>query len=186
MPASPSRALIPATAAIVAIAALLAVLGSSVLGGSGTPTGSASPTAPPSAAPSAPVSTPEPSAAGGDSVVLNDPTGHVITVDVEDRSGSVTQVGSSRPIVGMSVRWGVAVVENVDETTVRVTWAGYPRDEVVAATVDRDGPGFAVRIGQVMPYPNTDAMGQDRILVLSFAQPVAAADVAVVIEDPAS
>ena len=39
------------------------------------------------------------------------------------------------------------------------------------------GDGVLLRFGQNMPYPNTDAMGADRVLVLTFDQPVAAEDV---------
>lgn len=177
MPATFSRRLVATTAGIIALAVLLAVLGSAALGRSGAP--SASPT--PSPSPTAPISSPEPSAPTDRPVVIEDPTGHDITVDVDDRSGAVTGVTSSRPTVGMSVRWSESIVENVDDRTIRITWAGYPRDEAVAMIVDEDPSGFSIRIGQGMPYPNTDAMGQDRILVIAFEEPVDAADVAVAI-----
>jgi hypothetical protein len=47
--------------------------------------------------------------------------------------------------------------------------------------VQRAGSGFEISIGQGMPYPNTDAMGQDRILVVAFEEAVNAADVAIAI-----
>jgi hypothetical protein len=183
MRASPSRGLILSTAAIVSIAILLAVLGSAALGRSATPSPTASPTAPPSVSPTAPV-TPQPSAPAGDGgLVIEDPDGHVITLDVDDRTGVVRTITSSDPRVGMSVRWGDAIVENIDPSTIRVTWAGFPRDEAVTAVIDREGSAFTIRIDQGMPYPNTDAMGQDRIIVVAFEEPVAAADVAVTIAD---
>jgi hypothetical protein len=178
MPASSPRRWIVPGAAIITLAVVLAVLGSGALGRSATP--SPSPAAP-SPVPSAPAATPEPSAPEGEGVVIDDPSGHVITVDVDDRSGAVTGVTSARPTVGMSVRWSEAIVENVDDHTIRVTWAGFPRDEDVVAVVERGDAGVAIGIGQGMPYPNTDAMGQDRILVFTFDQAVDASDVAVAI-----
>ncbi len=182
---SPSRGLVLWTAAVVTLAILLAVFGSAALGRSALPSGS--PSAPPSVAPSAPVATPVPSApTDDDSVVIEDPTGHAITAVVGDRTDAVSAVSSGRPVVGMSVRWSDAIVQNVDDRAVRITWAGYPRDEAISVAVERDGAGFVVRITQGMPYPNTDAMGQDRILVVAFDEPVAAADVTVAVEAAAS
>ncbi len=110
----------------------------------------------------------------------------MITADVDDSTAAVSAVSSEGPVVGMSIRWSDAIVDNVDDRTVRITWAGYPRDEAISVAVERDGAGFAVRITQGMPYPNTDAMGQDRILVVAFDEPVAAADVEVAVEAAAS
>lgn len=178
MPATFSRRLVLTTTGIIALAVLLAVAGSAALGRSTAP----SPTPTPSAPPSAPMATPEPSAPAGDeSILIVDPSGHDITIDVDDRSGAVSGVTSETPTVGMSVRWSEAVVENIDDRTIRITWAGYPRDESVKALVQRAGSGFEVSIGQAMPYPNTDAMGQDRILVVTFDDAVDAADIAVAI-----
>ena len=69
------------------------------------------------------------------------------------------------------------MVENVDEDTLRLTWAGWPQDEVITVAVAADGDGYALTFTQQMPYENTDAMGADRVLIIDVATAVSAADV---------
>jgi hypothetical protein len=78
----------------------------------------------------------------------------------------------------MSVRWSDIDIVNLDARTLRVTFVGYPQDEVI----DLDfavaaGDGFNLTISQKLPLPNTDALGADRVVVLEFDQDVAAEDV---------
>lgn len=74
----------------------------------------------------------------------------------------------------MTLRWGEASVERVGPTTVRITWSGLARDEQVAATLTGSGGEYRLTLAQQMPAPNTDSLGQDRVLVLTFERPIAA------------
>jgi hypothetical protein len=105
--------------------------------------------------------------------------GHDVSVVVTDRSGSLVGAASGNAGDGMSVRWGDAIVRNVDPNTIEVTWAGFPRDETVGLVVEARGDGVLLRIGQDAPYPNSDAMGADRVMVFTFADRVAAGQVVV-------
>jgi hypothetical protein len=79
----------------------------------------------------------------------------------------------------MSVRWGDSIVENLDAKTIKVTWVAYPREETIGLVLEPMGDKVVLRFGQNAPYPNTDALGADRVMVFSFAQPVSADDVVV-------
>jgi hypothetical protein len=195
------------TAAVLAVAALFAALGGGVLGRDADPDPSPSPSPTPTApaapsmpvpfeppAPSMPVpSAPaptvppsaDPTAPGGPLVIdLDDATGHDVSVVVDDGTGTVVDGASDRPGDGMSVRWGEVLVENLDPRVIRLTWAGYPRDETVRLAISRDADGYHLRIAQGMPYPNTDAMGQDRVLVLAFDEAISAGDIEAFVHDP--
>ena len=179
---------IAAPVAALVLAAVVAACG----GSAAAPTSPASPS--PSPAPTqAPVASPAPSRApseapseapsgsplGGQPIRLDTALGHDVSVIVTDRGAGLVAARSGTPGDGMSVRWGTARVRNLDPKTIEVTWAGYPRDETVGLVVEPDGGGIHLRFGQAAPYPNTDAMGADRVIVLSFADAVPAADVAV-------
>lgn len=138
-----------------------------------TPSPAVTPSPKPSAAPS-------PSDGAGDGAIdLDVALGHDVSVVVTDRGAGLVDARSGHAGDGMSVRWGDAIVENLDAHTVQVTWAGYPRDEIVGLVVEPRGDGVLLRFGQAAPYPNSDAMGADRVMVFSFAEPVAADDVVV-------
>ena len=202
MPSTSSR-LTPVRAAVAASIAILVLV--VVAAGFGRPTDAASPSstpaptspASPSSSPTAsptpkptlsptpkptPTSSPsDPSDEGpipGDvSVDLQAPAGHHVTATVRDDSGDVIGIRSGVPGDGMSVRWHDIVVKNVDPRTISVTWVGITIDENVFVGVSADGDGYLVDIVQRGPYPNSDALGSDRILLLTFDQPVRAADV---------
>jgi hypothetical protein len=114
---------------------------------------------------------------GDVTVDLQAPAGHHVTATVRDESGDIVGVRSGVPGDGMSVRWHDIVVKNVDPRTVSVTWVGITIDENVFVGVSADGDGYLVDIVQAGPYPNSDALGSDRVLLLTFDQPVRAADV---------
>jgi hypothetical protein len=89
------------------------------------------------------------------------------------RDGALTD--AHRQGQGRHVRaLGRAIVHNLDANTIEVTWAGYPQDENVGLLVAASGDGVLLGFGQNAPYPNTDAMGADRVLVLTFAEAVSA------------
>ena len=100
-----------------------------------------------------------------------------VSVVIQDATGSIVSARSGRAGDGMSVRWKDIVVENVDEDTLRLTWAGWPIDEVITVSVAPDGAGYALTFTQKMPYENTDAMGADRVLIVDVATAVSAEDV---------
>jgi hypothetical protein len=77
----------------------------------------------------------------------------------------------------MSVAWNTAKVEQVDPTTIQVTWDGFPGEELVVLTVDAYGGNPALVFDQKVPYADTDALGADRVLILTFDSPVDAANV---------
>jgi hypothetical protein len=173
-------------AAGLLLGAILVVVGACGAGGaspvpaSPAPSGVASPapTEQPSEAPASEAPSPAPSQGPGDEpVVLDVPGGHVISVVVTDRGVGLAGAESGKAGDGMSVRWGDALVENLDPTTIKVTWVGFPQDETVGLTLDPKGDGMLLRFGQNAPYPNTDALGADRVMVFTFAQPISANDV---------
>lgn len=168
---------------VVAIAGLVAaVLVSRPGGATGSPAASptnrpsaappAAPTASPSAAPSAPVS-------GDVKVVLENPTNHDVSIQIHDETGDVAKAESGKPGDGMSIRWHESIVKNVDARTISVTWAGLPQDELADLGISSVGDKYELVLVQAGPYPQTDAMGEDRILILTFDGPVSADDVSV-------
>jgi hypothetical protein len=145
----------------------------------------ASPTARPSAAPSA-APTVAPSAApidGSLTVGLASTSGHDVTLKIHDESGKVAKAVTGTPGDGMSIRWHDADVQNVDARTIAIKWAAFPRDEVVDLGVSAKGSQYLLTFVQAAPYPHTDAMGEDRILILTFDSPLSANDVVVSILD---
>jgi hypothetical protein len=95
----------------------------------------------------------------------------------------VTDVRSGQPGDGMSVRWHDALVKNVDADTIAITFVGLPRDEQVDMVVDAASGKVTITIVQAGPVPQSDALGADRIVILSFDAPISAGDVSVEILD---
>lgn len=168
--------------AVVAVGLVAAVVLWRPSGASGSP---ASPTAPPSAAPTAaPTAAPAASPNNGSSVVvLKSASGHDVSLNIHDESGSIDKAVSGKPGDGMSIRWHDADVQNVDARTIAIRWAAFPLDEVVDLGVNGASGQYELTFVQAGPYPQTDAMGEDRILILTFHSPVSANDVVVSILD---
>ena len=176
-------------AGILAIA-LAIVVGTAALGAARQVTPSPSPTptpvttpAPTPTSPATPVpATPVPTAdpTDGPSVVVldtaddNDPR-----VVVDDQTGTLADVLTGHAGDGMSVRWNEAIVDQVDPRTIRVTWVGFPGEEQVVLTIDSDRGAPVLVFDQKAPYANTDALGADRVLVLTFDNDVEADQVEV-------
>ena len=138
------------------------------------PSSPAKPSASPSANPS-----PQPVSV----IELESASGHDVKADVIDQIGSLASARSGKPGDGMSVRWHDAIVRQAGPNAVEVTWVAFARDEQIGIGIhDLDGP-LTVVIVQAGPYPNTDALGEDRVVILSFDHPVVASDVAVEILD---
>lgn len=125
-------------------------------GGAVVPTASPSPTAPvktpepaaeptgtpvPTAAPSGtPVATPDSNDGGSDAmpikVDLQNATGADGHVDIADTTGLLVDAGSGTPGDGMSVEPYTLKVENLDATTLRLTWADFPIDNALPLYID--------------------------------------------------
>jgi hypothetical protein len=73
--------------------------------------------------------------------------------------------------------------ENVDDSTIRLTWVGLPVDDEIAMSISSQGSSVRVRMVQSSPPKESDATGFDRSLVLTFDHPVSADDVEASIAD---
>jgi hypothetical protein len=78
---------------------------------------------------------------------------------------------------GMSVRWYDLKVENIDDSTLRLTWVGFAGDDESVLNVGMNDGVISLALQVAGPPPNSDATGYDRVLVLAFDAPVNAADV---------
>jgi hypothetical protein len=158
-----------------------------------SPSPEPTPTAVPNPSPSQPSggdpSSPpiEPSTEPSDGIVrvpLENLSDHDVTAQVKDPNSILVGVRSGHPGDGMSVRWHDSIVENRDAETLVLTWVGLPQDEAVDITVDAIGGGVVwITILQTGPVPMSDALGEDRELVLTFTTPIRAGDVKVEIVD---
>lgn len=149
-----------------------------------TPSERPTPSLPPTADPT------EPGGEPGDGpirrvvrVPLDTATDHDIVAVVTDETEMLVGGASGRAGDGMSVRWFDVTVENLDARTLRVTWVGLPGDAEVDVLIEPDADRINLYILQPAPPVDSDAVGFDRVLELTFADPVGADDVhAVVLE----
>ena len=177
---------LPVVAILIGIVAVTAIVASSGLA-AGNATPSAAPTERPSPVPTleptpTPAETPAPSD-GPVKIDLDVATTHDVSVVIDDQTGALVDASSGRAGNGMSVRWFDVKAENVDSDTIRVTWVGLPRDEVIATSISGQDGKIRIRMVQASPPKNSDAIGFDRVLVLTFEEAVSADDVQVSIED---
>jgi hypothetical protein len=180
-------------ASIAAGVALAATVAFTALGGDGrnddpavppiaNPSPSPSPTAPAKPVP-VPDKTPAPSSAPDDDgsdampikVVLENATGADVYVDIVDTTGLLRDARSGTPGDGMSV--DTLVAENIDATTLKLTWVDFPIDNALALYIDEHEGGIRFLLVQPEPSGPTDAMGFDRELILSFSEPISADEV---------
>ena len=117
---------------------------------------------------------PVPSVVVLDTVDDNDPR---VAIDDQTRLAPLRLPGHAGD--GMSTRWNTAIVDQVDANTIRVTWVGFPGEEQVVLTITADGGAPVLVFDQKAPYANTDALGADRVLVLTFDHAVDADEVEV-------
>ena len=184
MPSIPQNTGRAAIAGIAAVT-LAVVVGAVALGAgrapSSAPMPSLSPT--PSPAPTGPVApTPAPTSDPSDGptvIVLDTIDEHDPQVVVDDQTGTLADVRSGHAGDGMSTRWNTAIVDQVDPKTIRVTWVGFPGDEVAALTIVERAGSVVLEFDQNAPPANSDALGADRVLVLAFDGAVDADDVEV-------
>jgi hypothetical protein len=168
--------------AVVAIAACGAGVASPDPSAPSTPTPSVAPSADPTTAPTpiptAPTPVPSAPADGTYTFDLDVADAHAVSVVLTDDSGRIAAATSGKARDGMSVRWSDIEVVNVDRDTLRVTFVGYPQDEVIGIHFDvAAGDGFNLVVSQRLPLPNTDALGADRVVILDFEGDVDASDV---------
>ncbi len=138
------------------------------------PTGVPQPT--PAATPLVP-STPQPDGVDGLVLPLDVFLPHDVQLAISDPEALIEQASSGQAADGMSVGWAEAIVRNVGPNDLEVVWTGIPRDELVTLVARSDGDRVLLRFGQEAPPANSDLMGADRIVVLTFAEPIDAADV---------
>jgi len=169
----------------VALVAIVLLVASGVLGRGADPAPSGSPKPTPTSMPDV-TPTPAPSdrpAGGIIKVDLTVQTEHSVSVLIDDHTGVLADAVSGRPGDGMTVRWGDWKVENVDARTLRLIWVGLPRDEEVVLSISEVDAAYRFILVQAAPPANSDAIGFDRILILSFDSDVSADDVQVTIEE---
>ncbi len=198
---STQSTLLASIAAGVALAAVVAftAFGS---GGDGNDDPVVAPIANPSPSPTAPVTpvpvpietpapapvavpdeTPAPTDASEDggsdampiTVELETATGADVYVDIADTTGLLVDARSGTPGEGMSVE--TLVAENVDATTLKLTWADFPIDNALALYIDEHEGGIRLLLVQPEPSGPADAIGFDRELILTFSEPISADDV---------
>ena len=110
-------------------------------------------------------------------VDLTTATGADVYVDIVDRTGLLVDAASGTPGDGASVEAYTVKVENLGPTTLRLSWVDFPIDNALALYIDRSEDGYRFVLVQPEPTGPTDAMGFDRELVLTFAQPISASQV---------
>jgi hypothetical protein len=138
---------------------------------------------------SAPIGTPipAPSDGGGDAmpitIDLTNATGADVRVDIVDHTGSLDGATSGTPGDGASVVPYTLLVENVDDRTLRLTWVDLPIDNDLALFIDETATGLRLVLVQPEPTEPSDSMAFDRILDLTFDQPVMADEVEAFLQD---
>jgi len=185
----PSRSSLP-VAVVLAMSAVLVIVAGGVFGRGvdPSPAPSDAPANPPSM-PSSPQPTVVPTDDPGDGPIvldLDNLTDHDVSVVIDDATGTLDGAVSGQPGDGMSVRWLDVKVENLDSKTLRVVWVGLPRHEQVQLSIAGDDGSYRLDFVQAAPPANSDAVGYDRILVLSFDTDVAADDVDVTFKEAAA
>jgi hypothetical protein len=145
------------------------------------PVPSASPSAsvaPPSAVPSA-SSTALPVPSASPAVVrvdLPDDIGGTAFVEITDLSGTLTTARSGQASEGSEVATDVGVANLAgDPASIVLTWVGCPSDTRHGLLISNDGRTMTLD----QPVCTGDTVGIERVLVLTFSETVAAADISV-------
>jgi hypothetical protein len=146
-------------------------------------TPSASPSSTPTTSPSAdPVETEEP---GRDAIPLTvdlvNETDDQVYVDIADNSGLLVDARSGIPADGVSVDSYTLNVENIDPRTLRLTWSDYAIPNALALYIDESASRFT--LVQPEPRGDVDAMAHDRVLILTFSEPISADDIEAILQD---
>ena len=128
-------------------------------------------------APSIPLSTPGPDGVDGAVIALDVFLDHRVTLAFSDPDHLIVDAVTGHAKDGMSVGRGETIVRNIDPKTVEVTWSGLSGDEAIRLVAKPQGTGVLLQFGEQVTPVNPDAMGADRVAVLTFANPVDAADI---------
>jgi hypothetical protein len=107
-------------------------------------------------------------------VDLGNATGASVYVDIVDGTGRLLDAESGTPGDGMSVEPYVLSVKNVDATTLELTWVDFPIDNALALYVDDHEGRLRLLLVQPEPTGPTDSIGFDRVLRLTFSEPILA------------
>lgn len=204
MSRSTSRTIVALLAGVV-LAAVVALAANAAFGrGTSSPEPSSPPVVTPSPEPSDEPSTPpseepstppseepseqpsEPPTDGPTKIALENLTGHDVFIAIDDDTGTIVDAQSGTPGDGMSVRWLDVKVENIDADTLRVVWVGLPRSEVVRLAITETDGAIRLAFVQDAPPANSDALGFDRVLELTFDEPVRSEDVSTSVEESAA
>jgi hypothetical protein len=150
-----------------------------------SPSTPAAPTTKPTASPS---SKPSPTPGGGDDgtpirVSIATVNHADVTVDIVDETSRIVDVRSGPAIEGASVDYDRVSVENVDATTLRLTWTDYPMDSTLTLFVSQGDGRFRFVLVRPGPTETTDAMAFDRQLLVRFATPIDASEVDPFVQD---
>jgi hypothetical protein len=138
--------------------------------------------------PSAPITTPAPTPivpqpTVAPPVVVPFPTfapgWTAMDVVLDDPDGAVTASSAAKHDGVMSIRWFESDVEQLKANSFRITYAAYPEEANVEVKVTYVSGGLHVEITQKSPPLNSDALGEDRVLMLELTKDLAAADVEV-------
>jgi hypothetical protein len=130
-----------------------------------------------------PTSVPEPEETDGGhdampiKVDLDNATGADVYVDVVDYTDSITGAVSGTPGDGASVGAYELIVEDVDAHTLKLTWQDYPIDNALTLYIYRTEGGYRLVLIQPEPTADTDTVGFDRELILTFEEPVSSSQV---------
>ena len=186
----PTVAISFAGAAIVAVAATALAVGGgrpavapNVQSPSNPPVVTPAPTAKPAEPTPVPTAKPTPKPTHTNSptdpapiqVDLDTVDGHDVRVDIVDLTGIVVSAKSGAPAEGASANG--LVVENVDARTLRLIWVDFPIDNNDQLNIEWFDGHLKFVLVQPEPTGVTDSIGFDRELVLTFSEPVSAADV---------
>ena len=144
-----------------------------------TPAPSKKPTATPAPVPTtAPTPIPMPF-----NVELANASGADVSVDIVDNTEDVVGAVSGTPGEGMSVESYTVEVESVDPTSVKLTWIDFGIDNALTLYVYRTDGGYRLVLIQPEPTGPADAMGYDRELILTFANPVSTSQIDAFLQD---
>ena len=104
---------------------------------------------------------------------------HNVYIDIVDQSGTLVRGQSGTPGEGASIAGGVVEVRNIDANTLELKWSDIVGDNALALYIDKSVTHFVL----VQPEHDGDTFPVDRILVLTFSQPVSAANIQAVLQN---
>ena len=127
--------------------------------------------------PGRPIDVPEPTVGSEVPTIVDLDTadGHDVSVDLSDIVNLLDGAESGHPAEGMSVEPYTLGIENLDGRTLKLTWVDFGIDNELALYRFQDGKVLVM----VQPEPTTDvdAIGFDRELILTFKEPISAAEI---------